>query len=83
MHEQFDDSKSFVTGSWWSSSNLVNLWRFTKDEYLEEDDDTDYIPQSISKIPVNGDVTGLEFLDYNNLAVSTTSPNGQICLFQQ
>lgn len=71
--EQYSVSKSFVTGSWWSSTNSINLWTLTKDEYSEEDNESDDVPVSVANIPVDGDVTGLEFLDYDNIAVSTSS----------
>lgn len=73
VHEQFNVSTSFITGSWWSSSNSIDLWRLTKDEYSDGDDDHEYLPVSVAKIPVNGDVTGLEFLDKDNVAVATTA----------
>lgn len=72
VQEQFNVSNSFIAGSWCSQTNSIDLWRLTKDEYSEDDDETEYIPISVAKISVNGDVTGLEFLNYDNVAVSTT-----------
>lgn len=71
VQEQFNVSRSFIAGSWGSQTNSIDLWRLTRDEYTE--DDNEYIPISVAKILVKGDVTGLEFLNYNNVAVSTTS----------
>lgn len=82
IQEQFNVSKSFLTGSWWSSSNSIDLWRLTKDEYSDAEDDNEYLPVSVAKVPINGDVTGLEFLDNDNIAVSTTAEESEyLCLF--
>lgn len=69
VQEQFSVPKSFIAGSWGSQVNSIDLWHLTRDEYTEDD----YLPISVAKIPVNGDVTGLEFLNYDNVAISSTS----------
>lgn len=77
VNEQFNVSKTFITGSWWSSPNSIDLWRLTKDEYSDADDDNEYVPALVSKVAVDGDVTGLEFIDNNNIAVSTTAKESE------
>lgn len=76
VQEKYKSSDSFLTGSWGISTNAINLWKLTKDEYSNEDADSDYVPKSIARIPVEGDVTGLEFLDENTVACSTADKNG-------
>lgn len=79
VQEQYEEAEKFVTGSWNRTTNSVKLWRFTKSENSDEDSlDLDY-PNCICSVPIGGDVTGLEWIDYNNFAVSSSS--GFISLF--
>lgn len=76
VQEKYKLADSFVTGSWDISTNAISLWKLTKDEFSTEDNDSDYIPKSVAKIPVHGDVTGLEFLNAETIVCSTSSKNG-------
>jgi nuclear pore complex protein Nup43 len=71
VHQQYEDTEKFVTGSWNHSKNTVKLYRFEKP--LDDSLDVDYQPKCICSVPVAGDVTGLEWIDYNNFAVSSSS----------
>lgn len=49
----FDDSNSFVTGSWDNDdSNSIKLW-----DFQAGDDDSDIYPYTICNYPFEGDVT--------------------------
>lgn len=81
VQEKYKFADSFITGSWGSSTNSVNLWKLVKDDFSSSDDaDNDYVPNSISKILVDGDVTGLEFINAENIVCSTSSNK---CNFQE
>lgn len=76
VQEKYKSADSFVTGSWGLSTNTIGLWKLTKDEYSDDDADKDYIPTSIAKIPVEGDVTGLEFLNENTIVCTSADKDG-------
>lgn len=76
VQEKYKSADLFVSGSWGSSDNSINLWKLTKDEY-STDNESDYIPKSISKILVNGDVTGLEFINAETIVCSTAAKSGE------
>lgn len=78
VQEKYKLADTFVSGSWGLSTNAINLWQLTKDEFSFDDADSDYVPKSIAKISVDGDVTGLEFLNSETIVCSTSSANG-IC----
>lgn len=76
VQEKYKLADTFVSGSWGLSKNAINLWQLTKDEFSMDDDDGDYVPKSIAKVAVDGDVTGLEFLNADTIVCSTSSTNG-------
>lgn len=76
IHEKYKQSDTFVTGGWGSNKNAVTLWKLAKEDLSGEETDLDYTPKSISKILIDGDVTGLEFFNSESIACSTTANNG-------
>jgi len=67
--EQFSDASTFVTGSYGNTKeNSVKFWKILKNDIME--DDNEYIPKTVAQLPYKGDITALEFLDFNNLAAS-------------
>lgn len=74
VQEKYKQADSFVTGGWGSSTNFVNLWYLAKPE---DENECDYVPNSITKLPVDGDVTGLEFLSPDTIVCSTSANNGK------
>lgn len=84
IHEKYKQSDRFVTGSWGSDTNAVTLWKLVKEDLSNEESELDYTPKSISKIPIDGDVTGLELFNSESIACSTSAPNSKcfsFCLF--
>lgn len=77
IQEKYKLADSFVSGSWGLSANAVNLWQLIKDEFSVGDDDSGFVPKSIAKVAVDGDVTGLEFLNADTIVCSTSSANGK------
>lgn len=78
VQEKYKLADTFVSGSWGLSANAVNLWQLVKDEFSMDDGDNDYVPKSNAKITVDGDVTGLEFLNADTIVCSTSSANGKV-----
>lgn len=77
IQEKYKQADTFVTGGWGSDTNAVGLWKLTKDEQSNDETEADYTPKSISKINVDGDVTGLEFLNSESIVCTTSSENGK------
>lgn len=48
----------------------MKFWRIIQNEFSE--DEREYLPKSAAKISVKSDTTGLEFLDFNNFAFTTS-----------
>lgn len=48
----FNDSNSFITGSWDNDKNSIRLW-----DFQSGDDDSDIYPYTICSYPFEGDVT--------------------------
>ena len=68
-----EEPDSFITGSENVNFNL-KLWRLTKNKF-SEDEEHEFVPTVASKITLDGEITGVEFLDCNNFAVSTSTGN--------
>lgn len=77
IHEKYKQSDTFVTGGWGSDTNAITLWKLTKESLANEESDIDYMPKSISKIPIDGEVTGLELFNSGSIACSTSSNDGK------
>ena len=78
VQEKYKQADTFITGSWGSdANNTVGLWKLTKDELSNDENEADYTPKSISKVKVDGDVTGLEFLNSESIVCTTSSDNGK------
>lgn len=78
VQERYKEVDTFVTGGWGSDTNFIGLWKLSKDELSHDDHDFDYTPKSLHKVPVDGDVTGLEFLGTDSIVCSTSSRNGML-----
>lgn len=77
MQEKYKAVDSFVTGSWGSSTNSVKLWKLVKDDFsAAEEPESDYVPKEVSKVLIDGDVTGLEFVNAETIVCSTSSTKG-------
>lgn len=57
---------NFLTGSWGSYYNSLKLWT------LIDDQEIDFSPKCSSKLDFFGDISGLEIISPDTLAVSTT-----------
>lgn len=78
VQEKYKQADTFITGSWGSdANNTVGLWKLTKDELSNDENEVDYTPKSVSKVKVDGDVTGLEFLNSESIVCTTSSDNGK------
>lgn len=55
-----------------SSEGKVKLWKLVRNDFSDEVE-SDYIPKSVAKLPVKGDITGIEIVDHNNFVVSSGS----------
>lgn len=77
VQEKYKQADTFVTGGWGSDLNAIGLWKLTKDEQSNDETESDYTPKSISKIKVDGDVTGLEFLNSESIVCTTSSEDGK------
>ncbi|GJQ68893.1 hypothetical protein Trydic_g6087 [Trypoxylus dichotomus] len=71
----FDDSNSFITGSWDNDKNNIKLWNFQAGS-----DDADIYPYTICSYPFEGDVTECQFLSSDNFVAS--SSNGSVYLLK-
>ncbi|EDV93305.1 nucleoporin Nup43 [Drosophila grimshawi] len=67
LPEQLQQTERFVTGSWDMDNNYVRLWRLHANPYAQE---VQHTPRCNDKVAMDGDVTGLEFVNEDTLAVS-------------
>lgn len=74
VQEKYKQADTFVTGGWGSDVNTVGLWKLAKDEQSNDE-------CQIAKIPIDGDVTGLEFLNPELIACSTSSEKSMCFTF--
>lgn len=77
VQEKYKQADTFVTGGWGSDPNSIALWKLTKEELSNDEGENDYTPKSISKVKVDGDVTGLEFINSESIVCSTSAENGK------
>lgn len=77
VQEKYKQADTFITGSWGSEPNAIGLWHLTKEELSNEDGESDYTPKAISKVKVDGDVTGLEFINAESIVCSTSAEHGK------
>lgn len=66
--ESGNEDRDFVSGG----SGDVKLWNLVKNEFSESHE-FDYVPKAISKVTVQGEVTGLEVIDSNSIVCSSGS----------
>lgn len=76
VQEKYKEIDTFVAGSWGSNTNSIGLWKLSKDDLSNDDNDFDYTPKSIAKVAIDGDVTGMEFLNNETIVCSTSSNKG-------
>lgn len=65
------EPSSFLSGSS-ENKNNIKLWKLVRNDFADENDN-DLAPKAMSKLTVDGEVTGIEILDHNNFAVSAGS----------
>ena len=68
---QNEEPTSFLSGSSEIKNNL-KLWKLIQDEYSDEIGN-ELTPRATAKFTIDGDITGIEIIDYNNFAVSAGS----------
>ncbi|GLV31898.1 Nucleoporin 43kD [Carabus blaptoides fortunei] len=64
--DQFENSHSFVTGSWDNDENTIKLWK------LVTTDEDDIYPCELKSYRANGDVTEIKFINQDLLVASTS-----------
>nr|XP_016940061.1 nucleoporin Nup43-like [Drosophila suzukii] len=81
LPEQLQQSERFVTGSWDMDRNFVRLWRLQSNQYATatESDNVDNVPRCMDKVAMEDDVTAMEFVDKDTLAVSCA--DGHLSVF--
>ncbi|XP_030370580.1 nucleoporin Nup43 [Scaptodrosophila lebanonensis] len=67
LPELQQQSDRFVTGSWDIAKNYVRLWRLQQNPYVNQN--VPIVPCCHDKVSMEDDVTGMEFVDKNTLAV--------------
>lgn len=77
VQEKYKQSDTFISGGWGSNPNAIGLWKLTKEDLSNDDAEGDTTPKSISKLNIDGDVTGLEFINSESIVCSTSSENGK------
>lgn len=77
VQEKYKQADTFLTGGWGSNVNSIGLWKLARDEQSNDEHEIDYMPKSICKIPVDGDITGLEFINPELIVCSTSSHTGK------
>lgn len=66
LPESLQQSERFVTGSWDMDQNFVRMWRLYSNPYAEN---VKHTPRCNDKVAMENDVTGLEFVNDDTLAV--------------
>ncbi|KAH8382344.1 hypothetical protein KR009_002968 [Drosophila setifemur] len=82
LPEQLQQSERFITGSWDMDRNFVRLWRLQSNQYAMSDAsvaNVEHTPRCMDKVAIEGDVTGMEFVDKDTLVVSCS--DGHLSLF--
>lgn len=67
LPEPYADADKFVTGSWDSSVNNLKVWALVKNQYSD-----DCVPKCCDKLEYTADITGLEFIDNDNIVASSS-----------
>lgn len=81
VQEKYKQADTFITGGWGSDVNAIGLWKLARDDLTNDDNEGDYMPNAISKVSIDGDVTGLEFINPELIVCSTSANNGRINFF--
>ncbi|XP_017101743.1 nucleoporin Nup43 [Drosophila bipectinata] len=76
LPEQLLQSERFITGSWDMDRNFVRLWKLQSNQYATANtaaaaDNVELMPRCMDKVSMEDDVTGMEFVDKDTLAVTT------------
>ncbi|XP_014210853.1 nucleoporin Nup43 isoform X2 [Copidosoma floridanum] len=75
-HENFEDARYFVTGSWDDPVNKIGYWMFQKNE------EDELYPKNISSSLVLGDVTEIKFISYDTFVFSSSAGYAKIMKLQ-
>lgn len=72
LPEQLQQSERFVTGSWDMDQNFVRLWKLQANQHVSgtDTDRVNQMPRCMDKVAIEDDVTAMEFVDKDTLAVS-------------
>ncbi|KAG5670153.1 hypothetical protein PVAND_000434 [Polypedilum vanderplanki] len=65
------EASNFISGSS-EIKNNVKFWKLIKNEFADEIEN-EFIPKAVSKLTIEGEVTGLEKIDRFNFAISSGS----------
>ncbi|XP_023161152.2 nucleoporin Nup43 [Drosophila hydei] len=76
LPEKLTQSERFVTGTWDMENNFVRVWRLHVNPYAEN---VEHTPRCNDKVAIEGDVTGLEFVNDDIFAVGCS--DGRLSLF--
>ncbi|ALC46099.1 Nup43 [Drosophila busckii] len=66
LPEELQQSERFITGSWDMNTNYVRLWRLQANTYEQNVEQT---PQCSDKVAFENDITGMEFVNNDTIAV--------------
>lgn len=69
--EQYDESNSFITGSWDLDVNNLKVWKLFRNDYAD-DDENEFVPKCTAEVCFTGDISGLEFVDKRTVVLSST-----------
>ncbi|KAH8268038.1 hypothetical protein KR018_007425 [Drosophila ironensis] len=74
LPEQLQQSERFLTGSWDMDRNFVRLWRLHTNQFATANvtagGPPELLPRCMDKVALEDDVTAMEFVDKDTLAVS-------------
>ncbi|EDW14446.1 nucleoporin Nup43 [Drosophila mojavensis] len=76
LPEKLTQSERFVTGTWDMDTNFVRVWRLYANPYAEN---VEHTPRCNDKMAIEGDVTGIEFINDDTFAVGCN--DGRLSLF--
>lgn len=68
--EQYDESSSFLTGSWDLDVNNLKVWKLLRNDYA--DDENEFVPKCTAEVCFTGDISGMEFVDERTVILSST-----------
>lgn len=69
--EQYKAPTTFISGSWFFNENSLKLWNLGNNEFTNEDNE--YVPKCSAKLAFSGDVTDMQFVNFQNIAVGSSN----------